>query len=89
MPAILDDRAASTPDRTYASIARADWRRDGYQDVSYRQIANAVQKMSWWLDEKLDTVDSIDSLAYMGPNDLRYLFLIMAATKTNRRVSLS
>ena len=89
MPAILDDRAISTPNRTYASIPWADWRRDGFQDISYRQIANAVQIMSWWLDEKLGTTDSISSFAYMGPNDLRYLFLIMAAAKTNRRVGLS
>ena len=84
----IDHHAAETPDRTYASIPRSKHLSEGFVDVTYKQLANAIDHASWWLDSKLGRcIGSFDTFAYSGPKDLRYPILAVAAAKVGRRVS--
>lgn len=85
---IVDDVARDEPDRLYARMPRPDWRKDGFRDVSYREVARAVNKLSWWLDERLGPGEH-RRIAYAGPHDLRYAFIILACMKTRRSVRVS
>lgn len=82
----VDERARDTPDRPYAITPRSEKLDDGYVSLTYAQLAKAVDRMSWWLDQKLGKASSFDVVAYIGSNDLRYAFLYFAALKTRRQV---
>jgi hypothetical protein len=86
LPVVVDEVAAHSPHRTFASIARPDWRRDGWYDLIYKQVAGGIDAMSWWLDRHLGPSKCFDTIAYMGPNDLRHCFVFLAAIKTRRKV---
>ena len=87
-PAQIDDRAIHTPDRTYAIIAKSNDLNDGYQDFTYKQLARAIHRMSWWLDHTLGKSADFDTLGYIGASDLRYTILYVAALKTHRQVCI-
>jgi hypothetical protein len=87
-PAQIDERAIHTPDRTYAIIAKSNDLDDGYQNFTYKQLARAIHKMSWWLDHTLGKSTSFDTLSYIGASDLRYTILYVAALKTHRQVNI-
>lgn len=82
----VDERARGTPDRPYATTPRSMKLADGYVSFTYAQLAKAVDRMSWWPDQKLGKASSFDVVAYIGRNDLRYAFLYFAALKTQRQI---
>lgn len=82
----VDERARDTPERPYAIIPRSKKLDDGYVNFNYAQLAKAVDRMSWWLDQKLGKAVNLDVIAYIGDNDLRYGLLYFAALKTRRQV---
>jgi hypothetical protein len=88
-PTVIEERASDTPDRIYAIIPNSDSLQDGYRNFRYNQLAKAIDKMSWWLDQKLGKSVDLDTLAYVGASDLRYLFLYVAAIKTRRKVNFN
>ena len=84
---MIDYYAAEEPDRIYASIPRTEDLSDGLHDITYRQFGNAINRASWWLDLELgECKGSFDTFAYIGPKDLRYPILAVAAAKVGRRV---
>jgi acyl-CoA synthetase (AMP-forming)/AMP-acid ligase II len=94
---IVTERARSTPGRVFAVVPRSDKLEGGFRDVSYGELDLAVDRMAWWLDEKLGPVAKhqprkervLETLAYAGATDLRYNALIVAAIKSRRKVCLS
>ena len=84
---MIDYYAAEEPDRIYASIPRTEDLSDGLHDITYGQFGNAINRASWWLDLELgDCKGTFDTFAYIGPKDLRYPILAVAAAKVGRRV---
>jgi hypothetical protein len=52
-------------------------------------LANAVNRASWWLEKTLTSEEEKENaFVYLGPNDLRYLILVLATMKTGRKVGL-
>ena len=86
IPGLIDERAKSAPNRVYASIPISDDFKDGWQDITYSMLQQAVDKMAWWLDENVPRVGEFDVLTYYGANDLRYPFLTIAVQKSLRVV---
>jgi hypothetical protein len=86
-PTWVEERAAATPERVFALIPKTDIVKDGYREFTYRELARAVDKLSWFLDQELSTpaVD-FDTIAYIGASDLRYTILYIAVQKTRRQV---
>jgi hypothetical protein len=62
----------------------------GHRKVTYREFANAVHALAWWIEENVGkpTVgDGRETMVYIGPNDLRYGILVLASIVTGYTVS--
>ncbi|CAG8979441.1 hypothetical protein HYALB_00011954 [Hymenoscyphus albidus] len=84
IPVLVDEKASNTPDRTFAIIPKTANINDGFRDYKYSELAQAGNKMSWWLEKELEKSVIPETLAYMGAPDLRYTFLYLATQKTRR-----
>jgi non-ribosomal peptide synthetase component F len=85
-PALLDELAAEHPERVLYSIAKTDKVEDGFQDLNLQIVANAVNRCAHWLKETLGT-ENPRVFCYLGPLDLRYIILVLAAPKAGHTVS--
>ncbi|KAH8703509.1 NRPS-like enzyme [Talaromyces proteolyticus] len=55
---------------------------DGWRDVSFRDLAAAVNYMAWWIEKKIGrTSGRSEPLAYVGINDIRYPIFVLACMK--------
>ncbi|KAI0468452.1 male sterility protein-domain-containing protein [Xylaria cf. heliscus] len=88
IPDIIDDVAKSEPLKVFASIPISEDLSDGYIDVSYRDVANAINRASWWLSESLGLANTSEVFSYIGPNDLRYSIFLVAAIKCGYQMML-
>ncbi|GAD96178.1 NRPS-like enzyme, putative [Paecilomyces variotii No. 5] len=86
-PHVIDERAQSGSSRPFAYIAKSPYAQDGFEEISYTRLANAINRASWWIVNELGPLlREGDVFAYMGSNDLRYLILAVAAVKTSRKI---
>jgi acyl-CoA synthetase (AMP-forming)/AMP-acid ligase II len=89
LPHIIDDRARAGYSQPFALFSKSRDASKGFETVSYQRLANAVNRVGWWLDANLaGKEEKKNAFAYFGPNDLRYIILFFATMKTGRRVSL-
>jgi acyl-coenzyme A synthetase/AMP-(fatty) acid ligase len=87
-PHIVDARAKSGYERPYAMYPRTKDPADGFQAINYARLANAVNRVAWWLEEHVNEPKKDNyAFAYFGPNDLRYIIFVLAAMKTERKAS--
>lgn len=83
LPTILDTRASADPERLYGvSTSIGDDEKLDLRRITYKDMANAVNRCAHWLDAELGKSSKPRTLAYAGPADYRYLILTMAAAKT-------
>ncbi|KAI9737185.1 MAG: putative NRPS-like protein biosynthetic cluster [Cirrosporium novae-zelandiae] len=84
----IDDRARSGYSKPYALIAKSRNPADGFEEISFARIANAIDQAAWWFDKKFaQEGHDVKTFAYIGPPyDLRYLIFAMAAFKTGRKI---
>jgi acyl-CoA synthetase (AMP-forming)/AMP-acid ligase II len=86
-PTLVDERAFAHPDKTFAIIPKSGKLEDGFRDLTYAELARAVDKASWWLDEHLGPeANTLEMYVYMGSPDFRYALLMLGAMKTRRQV---
>ncbi|KAI0441964.1 male sterility protein-domain-containing protein [Xylaria telfairii] len=88
VPDIIDNVAKNEPLRVFASIPISEDLSDGYIDVTYHAIANAINRASWWLSESLGLANTSEVFSYIGPNDLRYPIFLVAAIKCGYQMML-
>ncbi|KAK1252094.1 hypothetical protein MKX08_003281 [Trichoderma sp. CBMAI-0020] len=81
IPNIIDERAESDPTKAFASIPRSKDLADGFVDITYALVANAINRASWWLSHSMGNIETSEVFAYLGPNDLRYPILLVATMK--------
>ena len=87
-PRLVDRRADSGYPRLFAYVARSRNPQDGFLEISYACLANAINRAPWWIVNELsDSIEENEVFAYFGPNDLRYLIFSVASMKTRRRVN--
>ncbi|KAI1119334.1 hypothetical protein F5Y14DRAFT_457645 [Nemania sp. NC0429] len=81
LPQVVDWYARYDPDKIYASIPRSgiDLSR-GFQEITMSKLAAIVNRLAWWLDEILGE-GTLESIGYVGPADIRYAAIFLAATK--------
>uniref|UniRef100_A0A0B7KR67 AMP-dependent synthetase/ligase domain-containing protein n=1 Tax=Bionectria ochroleuca TaxID=29856 RepID=A0A0B7KR67_BIOOC len=85
---IVDDRATEAPDRVFCEILENNWQNTGPRKITYGEISRAVNRLCWWLEEKIGVPKASGSFVYVGDNDLRYVFVLIASQKTQRQVVL-
>ncbi|KAL3459645.1 putative NRPS-like enzyme [Aspergillus heterothallicus] len=82
LPSLLDCRAAYTPDLVWAKFPVSPTSyEEGFRTATYAQMRNAVDRVAWLLTERLGPSTTFETLAYMGPGDLRYHIVLLAAVK--------
>lgn len=84
---ILDETAETDPDRIYAEIPISPHGYDkGFHKITFRLLANAVNGIAWWLQDTLGPSEDFETLAYIGPNDLGHVMLLLGAVKAGFKV---
>lgn len=79
LPQVVDYSAQTDPNRVFATIPKsATDLSDGFQDVTIAKLAAIVNSLSWWLESTID-VGNLDTMAYIGPPDIRYTALFLGA----------
>jgi acyl-CoA synthetase (AMP-forming)/AMP-acid ligase II len=90
IPHVLDYLAETEPDSLFAEypISAVSYE-EGYQSITYKAFANAVNGLAHWIRNSLgEPKHENEVLAYIGPNDLRYPALVLAAVKAGYIVSI-
>jgi acyl-CoA synthetase (AMP-forming)/AMP-acid ligase II len=84
----VDKLARSTPDAIFAEFpVSQNVSKAGFYKVTYGILANAVNAVAWWLESTLGKSNSVEALAYIGPNDIRYAAFALGALKAGYVVS--
>ena len=85
---IVDGMAKTRPSAIYAEIPKSSHSYEyGYRKVTYGALANAVNGVAWHLREMLGEGRDHQTIAYIGPNDLGYVMMILGAVKAGYKVS--
>jgi acyl-coenzyme A synthetase/AMP-(fatty) acid ligase len=87
LSATVDEIADKSPEKTFACISLTSNVKDGYRDVTFGDFARAVDRTAWWLEGLVGKSRTFETLAYIGPSDLRYFILMLAAPKVGYKVS--
>ena len=85
---IVDSYAASPhdKDRLYASIPKSSNLQDGFADVTFALLAQAVDYLAWRIHHTLGASSTFDTISYVGPADIRYAFVFLASIKCGYKV---
>lgn len=89
LPEVVEDLAATDPRGIWLSNPTEVDSAGSFSDVTYGQLANAVNRASRWINERVSSLEhGSQTLAYLGPPDSRYLIFIIAAVKAGHRLLL-
>lgn len=84
---IVDGLAHARPNALYAEVPISPTTYEaGYRKITYGDLANAVNAVAWWLREKLGPGQRFETLSYVGPNDFRYVVMLLGAVKAGYKV---
>lgn len=84
---VVDSIARASPDLVYAELPRSPVDLShGFRQVTYREFANAIDGVAWWLRNSLGLSKTFETLTYIGPNDLRHNLLLLGAVKAGYKV---
>lgn len=86
---IVDDYATYEPERVFLYQPFSSNLEDGYRPITFRETSRAVNHLAReLLRETKDATyekDSFPTLAYIGPNDIRYVIVMLACIKAHRQ----
>lgn len=88
----IETKAKTIPDAPWLLYAKSSsWEQEGgYKTITWKQCANAINKMAHFLDENIPRQSKgRQTITYQGPNDARYYIMMVAAAKSKRTVSIS
>ncbi|KAI0481939.1 hypothetical protein GGR56DRAFT_684376 [Xylariaceae sp. FL0804] len=101
LPQVVDDIARDEPEREAFSVPRSSDPADGWRPVTFKAYANAVNHVAHRIIEECGTPPSPPSsssssspdasfptIAYIGPNDARYVVVVLAAAKAGYKALL-
>ncbi|KAI9747250.1 MAG: hypothetical protein M4579_007498, partial [Chaenotheca gracillima] len=80
IPTVIDVMSVNDPDKVFALIPRTMRTKDGFRHVTYADLAEAINTAAHWLSGIVKE-ERGRYLAYLGPSDLRYAILAVAAIK--------
>ncbi|EEQ29776.1 putative NRPS-like protein biosynthetic cluster [Microsporum canis] len=90
MAQAIDRLSELEPDRKVCIVPKGPNSSDGFYDLTFKQLAHAINYMCWWIEESFGrNASSPVTLAYLGANDIRYLVMVMACNKTGYQPLLS
>ncbi|KAF4995614.1 hypothetical protein FGRMN_5005 [Fusarium graminum] len=79
---LMDKIASENPERPFTWIPVSDNPQDGWKAVTFLQLSNAVNHLAHVIsDMTKGSTDQCPTVAYIGPNDLRYPMMLLACVK--------
>jgi acyl-coenzyme A synthetase/AMP-(fatty) acid ligase len=88
MPVVVDEVARDQPYLTYALTPLTANVEDGFKPVTFSEMANGINRVAAWILNKIGHSSRFETIAYMGPTDLRYAVVFLAAVKCGYKVLL-
>ncbi|KAJ4303248.1 hypothetical protein N0V90_002141 [Kalmusia sp. IMI 367209] len=86
---IVDEIARSRPHSVYGYFPRSSsGYKDGFYKLTYRQLANAVNGLAWWMAAQLGKCTASQTLLYVGDNDFMQNIMLLACAKTGYKLLL-
>lgn len=86
LPQVVDHYARTSPHKVYASIPKSTSDlSDGYLDITMRKLSAIASRLSTWLSGLLGA-GNLETIAYIGPADIRYAAVFLAAVKCRYKV---
>jgi acyl-CoA synthetase (AMP-forming)/AMP-acid ligase II len=85
----IDQVALHSPELVFVETARSADINEGLQRVTFRDLLRGIDRCAQWIDHKLGKGHDFPALAYFGPHDLRYVFLVFGACKAGYKVNLT
>lgn len=76
LPSYVDEIARDDPSRILYSIVKTKNPADGFQDITAKAFAQAVDRCAWHLEKTLGHGHNFSTLLYMGPQDVVYAILV-------------
>lgn len=83
----LDLISRLTPDRLYAVIPRSSDLSEGFQDISFGDMARCSDFAASWIEERIGQSSTFQTLCYIGIPDLRSVAIFFGAVKCGYKVS--
>ncbi|KAI1503048.1 hypothetical protein F5X99DRAFT_376604 [Biscogniauxia marginata] len=83
IPHVIDEISRNDPQRECLSIPRSSDLNDGWKIVTFTEFANAINYVAHMIIERfgLPATNTVPTIAYIGPNDVRYIIIMIAAIK--------
>lgn len=85
-PQVLDELAATDPQRVYAAIPKTANVEEGYTDLTMADLARCVDFAAGWLASKFGKSDNFETITYIGLSDVRGIIMLLAAVKVGYKV---
>ncbi|KAB8212561.1 male sterility protein-domain-containing protein [Aspergillus parasiticus] len=76
LPHIVGSNAEADPSGTFALILQDNNIPNQWIPLTKRQLAQAVNHVAWWFEQTVTEHCDTTTVAYMGPNDIRYVIYI-------------
>ncbi|KAJ6011704.1 hypothetical protein N7499_013320 [Penicillium canescens] len=77
----LDTIIAEEPERLYCVQPFSSSISDGWRDVKFVDLADAIQQMVLWIEGNVASSNEPSTLAYLGANDIRYAAFVFACMR--------
>lgn len=88
LPKVLDDVAEANPNRLYAAVPRSNNLKDGFIDITFKDMARCVNFFASLLEKTLNCHTDLETVAYLGLPDLRNVVVLIAGLKLGYKVKL-
>ncbi|KAF4455591.1 hypothetical protein F53441_2115 [Fusarium austroafricanum] len=79
--ALVEKIALEDPTRPFSFIPVSDNVKDGWKPVTYAQLINAVNYLAHHISKTITSTEEFPTVAYIGPNDVRYPMMTLACVK--------
>ncbi|KAK3316404.1 hypothetical protein B0H66DRAFT_561211 [Apodospora peruviana] len=91
LPTVVDELARTDPGRVLYSVTKTANPADGFQDITAKVFARAVDRCAWLIDKSLGGPGKgkFPTLTYMGPQDIVYGIVILASIKAGYKLLLN
>ncbi len=88
IPHVIDQKARDNPLGEAFSIPQTENPEDGWQQISWKEYANAIDHMARRIVGECGepTPNTFPTVSYIGPNDARYVIFVVAAVKAGYKV---
>ncbi|RDA93925.1 hypothetical protein CP533_4548 [Ophiocordyceps camponoti-saundersi (nom. inval.)] len=85
---VVEGTAKRDPERAFVYQPRTSNPQDGWEALTYREAVNAINELAHTITRELGVPakNSFPTICYIGPQDIRYMFILIASVKAGYKV---